>query len=87
METRLVISTVSEKYGHVSSLGIRASLFIFITTGLHHFSLSYYVFCFCYPLVATCSLCSGTVVGGVGGVGGKGGGMQEGKTQPSFTGC
>lgn len=79
METQLVISTVSEKYGHVSSLGIRASLFIFITTALHHFSLSYYAFCFCYPLVATCSLCSGTVVGGVGG--------RKEKHGHLFTGC
>lgn len=46
METQLVISTVSEKYGHVSSLGIRASLFIFITTAPHHFSFSYYAFVF-----------------------------------------
>lgn len=46
METLLVISTVAEKYGHVSSLGIKASLFIFITTALHHFSLSYYAFVF-----------------------------------------
>jgi len=46
METQLVISAVSEKYGHVSSLGIRASLFIFITTTPHHFSLSYYPFVF-----------------------------------------
>ena len=46
METQLVISTVSEKYGHVSSLGIGASLFIFITTTPHHFSLSYYAFVF-----------------------------------------
>lgn len=46
METQLVISTMSEKYGHVSSLGCRASLFIFITTASHHFSLSYYAFVF-----------------------------------------
>lgn len=45
METQLVISPLSEKYGHVSSLGIGASLFIFITTA-DHFSLSYYVFVF-----------------------------------------
>lgn len=52
MEARLVISIVSEKYGHASSLGIRASLFIFITTPPHHFSLSYYALLFVTRLSA-----------------------------------
>lgn len=60
METQLVISTVSEKYGHVSSLRIRSSLFIFITTASHRFSLSYYAFVF----VTRMSLCSEIVVDG-----------------------
>lgn len=62
METRLVISTVSEKYGHVSSLGIRASLFIFIITRTASFFTLLLHLCFCYPLVAACLLCSGMVV-------------------------
>lgn len=44
MEPQLVISNVSEKYGHVSSLGVGASLFVFISAALDHFSLSYYAF-------------------------------------------
>lgn len=44
METQLVISNVSEKYGHVSSLGVGASLFVFISAALDHFSLPYYAF-------------------------------------------
>lgn len=59
METRLVISTVSEKYRHVSSLGIRASLFIFITSAPASFFTLLLRLCFCYPPVAACSLCSG----------------------------
>lgn len=57
METQLVISTVSEKYGHVSSLRLRSNLFIFITTASHHFSLSYYAFVFLTRL----SSCGGIV--------------------------
>lgn len=60
METQLVISTMSEKYGHVSSLGCRASLFIFINTASHHFSLSYYAFVFVTRFVKG----SGMVVSG-----------------------
>lgn len=60
METQLVISNVSEKYGHVSSLGVGASLFVFISTALDHFSLSYYAF----VLVTRSSLCSGVEAGG-----------------------
>ena len=44
METRLVISAASEKHGHVSSLGVATSPFIFITTAPHHSSLSCYAF-------------------------------------------
>lgn len=57
MEPQLVISNVSEKYGHASSLGVGASLFVFISAALDHFSLSYYAF----VLVTRSSLCSGTV--------------------------
>lgn len=57
MEPQLVISNVSEKYGHASSLGVGASLFVFISAALDHFSLSYYAF----VLVTHSSLCSGTV--------------------------
>lgn len=64
METRLVISAVAEKYGHVSSLGIRASLFIFITTALHHFSLSYYAFVFVTRLSPRAHYAEGLVVDG-----------------------
>lgn len=53
METQLVISNVSEKYGHASSLGAGASLSVFISTALDHFSLSYYAF----VLVTRSSLC------------------------------
>lgn len=59
MEMQLVISAVSELYGHVSSLGVRASLFIFITTSLHHFSLSHNAFVFVIRL----SLCACYAVG------------------------
>lgn len=51
METRLVISTAPVKYGHVSSLGVRASLFIFITTSFASFFTLLLRLCFCYPLV------------------------------------
>lgn len=57
MEPQLVISNVSEKYGHASSLGVGASLFVFISAALDHFSLSYYAF----VLVTRSSLCSGTI--------------------------
>lgn len=55
MEPQIVISNVSEKYGHVSSLGVGASLFVFISAALDHFSLSYYAF----VLVTRSSLGSG----------------------------
>lgn len=51
METWLVISTAPVKYGHVSSLGVRASLFIFITTSFASFFTLLLRLCFCYPLV------------------------------------
>lgn len=51
MEIQLVISTVPTIYGHLFSLAIRASLFIFITTSLHRFSLSYYAFVFVIHLL------------------------------------
>lgn len=51
METRLVISTAPVKYGHVSSLGVRASLFIFITTSFASFFTLLLRLCFCYSLV------------------------------------
>lgn len=53
MEIQLVISTVSKIYGHLFSLAIRASLFIFITTSLHRFSLSYYAFVFVIHLLCS----------------------------------
>ena len=64
MESRRVISTVSGKYGHVSSLGHRSKSFHLHYKRSASFFTPLLSLCFCCAPVAARSLCSGTAADG-----------------------